>query len=412
MAAAFSRDFSPTAAPRRGAAPPPTACPRRRSPHSLTTAPRRHPAPTPNGIPAPAAQSRTAPKPWCREAGEWRLVYCGAMNAPARLERGRIETLLGGCAGKRVLVLGDMVADEYIIGRPSRLSREAPIPVLEWVDRYIVPGGATNLARNCRALGAAVAVCGVIGADEPGRALAACLIKEGIATGGLTVEEGRPTATATRVIGGGSQIVSQQIARIDRVVRAAIGAAARARIVAYLERAIPLHDALVVSDYEHGVIGQAIIAAALPLARAHGLIITVDAHGDLGRFVGITIATPNQDEAAASLGRVLTTDEEVRHAGHDLASQMAARAVLITRGSEGMTLVEGAGPWLHLPTAAPTEVRDATGAGDTVSAVVTLALCAGATLSEAAQLANLAAGIVVRRLGAATVTLEALLAAV
>jgi rfaE bifunctional protein kinase chain/domain len=276
--------------------------------------------------------------------------------------------------------------------------------VLELTDRYVVPGGATNLARNCRALGAEVAVCGVIGDDEPGRALAARLVEERIAVEGLTLEEGRPTATLTRVIGGGPQIVSQQIARIDRVVRAEIGAAARERIVAYLERAIPGCDALVVSDYEHGVIGRAIIAAALPLARAHGLVITVDAHGDLDRFVGITIATPNQDEAAASLGRRLSTDDEVCRAGQDLARRMDAHGALITRGSEGMTLAERDGPCHRLPAASLSEVRDTAGAGDTVSAVVTLALSAGSSLLEAAWLANLAAGIVVRRLGAATVT--------
>src|SRR3954452_22502056 len=153
------------------------------------------------------------------------------MSNTARPTADHLSTILHGCAGKRVLVLGDMLVDEYIIGRPTRLSREAPIPVLEWTDRYFVPGGATNLARNCRALGAEVAVCGVIGDDEPARALAARLVAEGIVVEGLTIEEGRPTATATRVIGGGPQIVSQQIARIDRVVRAEIGAAARERII-------------------------------------------------------------------------------------------------------------------------------------------------------------------------------------
>jgi rfaE bifunctional protein kinase chain/domain len=236
--------------------------------------------------------------------------------------------------------------------------------------------------------------------------------EEGIDTAGLIGEAGRPTATATRVIGGGPQIVSQQIARIDRIVREPIAAGTQARLIAFLERAIPRHDALVVSDYEHGLIAPALIAAALPLARHHGHTITVDAHGDLGRFVGITIATPNQDEAAASLGRALHTDDDVCRAGHDLARQMAARAVLITRGSEGMTLAESDGSCRHLPAAALSKVRDATGAGDTVSAVVTLALAGGASLADAARLSNLAAGIVVRRLGAAVVTPGELAAAI
>lgn len=333
------------------------------------------------------------------------------MDDPLTSTTADLRAALARFAGRRILVLGDMLADEYIIGRPSRLSREAPIPVLEWVDRYIVPGGATNLACNCRALGATVAVCGVVGDDEPGHALAARLREEGIATGGLIVEAGRPTATATRVIGGGQQIVSQQIARIDRIVREPITDETQARMIAFLGAQIAASDALVVSDYEHGVIAPALIAAALPLARRHGLTITVDAHGDLARFVGITIATPNQDEAAASLGRALRSDDDVCRAGHDLAHQMAARAVLITRGSEGMTLAERGAGCRHFP-AALSEVRDATGAGDTVSAVVTLALASGASLPVAAQLSNLAAGIVVRRLGAAVVTPEALAAAI
>lgn len=323
-----------------------------------------------------------------------------------------LQAILGRMAGRRVLVLGDMLADEYIIGRPSRLSREAPIPVLEWVDRYIVPGGATNLARNCRALGAVVAVCGVIGDDEPGRALAARLAEEGIATDGLMIEVGRPTATATRVIGGGTQIVSQQIARIDRVVRAPIAPATQERLGAYLAGVMAGFDALVVSDYEHGVIAPAIIAVALPLARRHGLTITVDAHGDLDRFVGITVATPNQDEAAASLGRVLDGDALVCAAGQELARRMDARGVLITRGSEGLTLAVRDGGCHHLPAVARAEVRDATGAGDTVSATVTLALAAGGDLLAAARLGNLAAGVVVRYLGAATITPDALSAAI
>lgn len=316
----------------------------------------------------------------------------------------RLHELLKGFSSRRVLVLGDMVADEYIVGRPVRLSREAPLPVLEWVDRYIVPGGATNLARNVRSLGGDVAVAGVIGRDEPGQSLRQRLRDEGIGVEGLVDEEGRPTSTKTRVIGGSPQVVSQQIARIDRVVQTEIGDAAKAHIIAYLRRELPRVDALIVSDYENGVINADIIAAALPLAVEHNRVITVDAHGDLLRFKGITIATPNQDEAATTLHTSLLRDDDVCRAGHELALGMQAQGVLITRGSEGMTLVDAAGACHHLPAASLREVRDATGAGDTVSAAVTLALAAGASLIEAAHLGNLAAGIVVRSLGAATAT--------
>jgi len=322
------------------------------------------------------------------------------------MARERSRQLLADFTGRRVLVLGDMVADEYIVGRPVRLSREAPLPVLEWVDRYIVPGGATNLARNVRTLGGDVAVAGVIGHDEPGHTLRSRLIEEGIGVEGLVEEEGRPTSTKTRVVGGSSQVVSQQIARIDRVVQHEIGEGAKAHIIAYLRRELPHVDALIFSDYENGVINRDIIAAALPLAQEAGLVITVDAHGDLWRFKGVTIATPNQDEAAATLGTPLYSDDDVCQGGNRLVGVMEARGVLITRGSEGMTLVEAEGTCHHLPASSLSEVRDATGAGDTVSATVTLALAAGATLLEAAHLGNAAAGIVVRRLGAATTTQE------
>ncbi len=328
-------------------------------------------------------------------------------NNPAQ---DRLRALVALFAGRCVLVLGDMVADEYIIGRPARLSREAPIPVLEWTGRYIVPGGATNLARNVRALGGEVAVAGVIGRDEPGATLRARLVEDGIGIAGLVEEGGRPTSTKTRVVGGSAQVVSQQIARIDRVVSTEIDDEAKRHIIAYLGRELPHVDALIVSDYENGVINGDIIAAALPLAHEHGLTVTVDAHGDLHRFRGITVATPNQDEAAATLGRPLRGDDDVCRGGAELVRAMRARGVLITRGSEGMTLVEADGACRHLAASALSEVRDATGAGDTVSATVTLALTAGATLLEAAHLGNLAAGIVVRRLGAATTTREQLAA--
>jgi len=319
-----------------------------------------------------------------------------------------LQAVLAHLGGRRVLVLGDMVADEYIIGRPTRLSREAPIPVLEYVDRYIVPGGATNLARNVRALGGVVAVAGVIGHDAAGAALRARLMAEGIAVDGLAEDAERPTSTKTRVIGGSSQVVSQQIVRIDRVVHTTINATDTAHIIAYLRQEIPRVDALVISDYENGVITPAIIDVAVPLAVQHGIIITVDAHGGLFRFKGVTVATPNQDEVAGMLGILLQSEEDVCRGGQDLVRGMQARGAIITRGSEGMTVVEADGACHHLAASTLHEVRDATGAGDTVSATVTLALAAGASLLEAAHLGNLAASLVVQRLGAATTSVEEL----
>ncbi len=340
-------------------------------------------------------------------SGDQERLYPGG---PTSVER--LRGTLTGFGARHVLALGDMVADEYILGRPVRLSREAPLPVLEWVDRYVIPGGAANVARNARALGASVAVAGVIGDDEPGRELRRRLIADGIDVAGLVEEADRPTSTKTRVIGGSSQVVSQQMARIDRVIRADVVPRTRDGIAEYLERALPGLDGLIISDYENGVISEAIVATAIPLARRHGLIIAVDAHGDLGRFRGITVATPNQEEAASTLGRDLRGDDDVARAGRDLLTLMDARGVVITRGSDGMTVVEADGACQHLPAASPAEVRDVTGAGDTVAATVLLALTSGASLLDAAYLGNLAAGLVIRRLGAATVTADELKSAI
>ena len=237
------------------------------------------------------------------------------MNDPDRPAPMRLHQLLQGFAGRHVLVLGDMVADEYIVGRPVGLSREAPLPVLEWVDRYIVPGGATNVARNVRSLGGEVAVAGVIGHDEPGQALRRRLVDEGIGVAGLVEEEGRPTSTKTRVIGGSQQVVSQQIARIDRVVRAEIGEGAKAHIIAYLQRELSRVDALIVSDYENGVINGDIIAAAVTLALAAGASLLEATHlsnlaaGIVVRRVGAATTTPA--ELATEIRRA-SADE--RHA--------------------------------------------------------------------------------------------------
>src|SRR5262249_25835873 len=160
---------------------------------------------------------------------------------------------------------------------------------------------------------------------------------------------GRPTSTKTRVIGGGPQVVSQQIARIDRVDRSPLTIAIQTRLIDYVRAAVPRCDALILSDYENGVMGADIVAAALTRAREHGLVVVVDAHGALGRFRGVTVATPNQEEAALTLSRELRTDEDVARAGRDLIKLMESQGVLITRGSEGMSVIEAGGACHHLP---------------------------------------------------------------
>jgi D-glycero-beta-D-manno-heptose-7-phosphate kinase len=311
--------------------------------------------------------------------------------------------LLGRMAGLRVLVLGDMVADEYITGRPERISREAPVLILTYSDSFIRPGGATNAACNFSRLGAETRVVGVIGDDEMGRHLQAALSDLGIAADGLIVDPGRPTSTKTRILAKGAQEVQQQIVRIDRVDEREVAGSLRDRMIDAAISALREVDALLISDYENGVIGSEIIEACLPKARKLGTTVTVDSHGDLLRFRGVTAATPNQPEAESSLGRTLRTEEEVIVGGTDLLEAMQAQGILITRGSEGIALFERSQAPYLLPVslAHEMEVVDPTGAGDTVSAVFSLAVTAGAKMRDAAYIANVAGGEVVRRVGAA-----------
>jgi rfaE bifunctional protein kinase chain/domain len=326
-----------------------------------------------------------------------------------------LARLVGQFAAKRVLVIGDMVADEYILGAPARISREAPVLVLAQRDAFTVPGGATNPGVNARTLGAEVYLSGVIGDDASGRRLLDKLHGHGVHTEGLVCATGRPTSTKTRVLAGDRQLRQQQIVRIDLVSDGELGDEVTGRMRAHIGEILPQVDAIILSDYENGVISPAIIGTVLPLAQELEKIVVVDSHGDLTRFKGVTALTPNQPEAEATLGECVTDMESLQRAGERLLTMTKSKGVLITRGSEGMSLFERGRAPVHLPVSdltKVTEVFDPTGAGDTVAATFTLALTAGAEMADAAALANIAAGLVVRRLGCATNTPEELLAAV
>jgi rfaE bifunctional protein kinase chain/domain len=326
--------------------------------------------------------------------------------------RSRLLETIARFRGQRVLVVGDMVADEYLIGSPSRISREAPVLVLTHREQFTVPGGATNPAVNARTLGADVFLAGCVGEDDSGVRLRGRLGEFGISMEGLVSEAGRPTSSKMRILAGGTQVVQQQIVRLDRIDSSELGDECIRRIVAYLGEIIPTVDALILSDYENGVINPAIIEASVPVATALGKIVVVDSHGDLARFRGVTALTPNQPEAEAALGVRITDTPSLEAAGACLLQETRARGVLITRGSEGMSLFERDRPPVHIPASNLTEVADPTGAGDTVAATFTLALVAGAAMEEAATLSNIAAGLVVRRFGCAANSPEELAAAV
>jgi rfaE bifunctional protein kinase chain/domain len=325
------------------------------------------------------------------------------MNAAARL-----LAVIDGWQGRRVLVVGDLVADENVVGRPLAVAREAPVLVLEHLRREVLPGGATNPAANARALGAEVEMCGVTGDDETGRALTHDLAGRGIGIEGVVIDPQRPTTTKTRIwAGGAQQQIQQLVLRLDRVERSAVASGVTKRLAAFVAGEAPRVDALILSDYENGVIHPTLIAACLEPARRLGRTVTVDAHGDLQRFQGATLFTPNQPEAEAALGRALDSPAALERGGAELLERLAARAVLVTRGQEGMSLFQTGEAPRHVPIY-DTNAVDPTGAGDTVAAAFTLAVVAGASLGDAMTLANLAASIVVTRVGTAVVTADEL----
>ncbi|TMC20568.1 MAG: carbohydrate kinase [Chloroflexi bacterium] len=324
----------------------------------------------------------------------------------------RLRTLVHAFKGKRVLVIGDMVADEYLIGRPTRISREAPVLILELDEERTIPGGASNVAVNARALRAEVFLAGVVGDDLPGARLRGAIDELHMHQEGLVIDRERPTSTKTRILAGSPQIVQQHIVRVDRVDTSEISEPCKGQMIDYIKHMLPQIDAIVLSDYENGVISPHIIQACVPAARELGKVIVVDSHGSLFRFQGVTALTPNQPEAELTLGMTITNQTELNEAGERLLQGSKARGVLITRGSEGMSLFEVGQSPLHLPLHRlpyTSEIVDTNGAGDTVAATFTLALTAGATMAEAAYLANAAAALVVRRLGCASNTPEELM---
>jgi len=331
------------------------------------------------------------------------------------LTTARLHALIDGFSGKRLLVIGDMVADEYLIGNPTRIAREAPILILELSEERIVPGGATNVAVNARTLSSDVFLAGVVGEDVPGQSLRRAISELGMHQEGLVTDPARPTSTKTRILAGSSQIVQQHIVRIDRVDTSEVGEPSKGRILDYIRQVLPSIDAVIMSDYENGMISPDIINVCIPMARALHKIVVVDSHGSLARFQGVTALTPNQPEAELSLGMTIRSAADLDEAGRRLLEGSHAQGVLITRGAEGMSLFEAGKAPLHLPVHRldhASEIVDTNGAGDTVAATFTLALTTGASMAEAAYIANAAAALVVRRLGCASNTPEELMSAI
>jgi D-beta-D-heptose 7-phosphate kinase/D-beta-D-heptose 1-phosphate adenosyltransferase len=311
--------------------------------------------------------------------------------------------VLERAAGRRVLVVGDVMLDEYLHGSASRVSQEAPVLVVEYGGRSHGPGGAANAAANAASLGASATLAGVVGEDEAAGHLRAALAGLGVHAS-LLADGARPTTTKTRVMARGQQVV-----RIDRESRVPLGEALGHELARLACEALSASSVCLLSDYGKGAVTHAVASAVIGRAAALGVPSVVDPKGaDPAKYRGASLVKPNLDEARALLGRALDTDESLHEGGRLLLERAEAHAVLITRGAAGMDLFTRGSPPLHVPALAR-EVADVTGAGDTVAAVIAVALAAGAGLGDAARLAARAAAAAVGRLGAAPARPEDLL---
>ena len=305
----------------------------------------------------------------------------------------------------RVLVVGDIMADHFIWGNVSRISPEAPVPVVEVRKDSFMLGGCANVLNNIFAMGGRVHLAGVIGTDETGRRLLSEFRSRGVDTGGIVVEAGRPTTLKTRIVAHGQQVV-----RFDREDRKPIQAKSIRKILSYIESLRDNLGALVVSDYSKGVVTRPLLEGIRKVIAGRPIFTCVDPkQRDFSVYQGFDIVTPNHYEAGRAAGEEVQNGQDHVRVGMKLLQQYDFKALLMTRGEEGMSLFERNGRIRH--TAFPAEARevfDVTGAGDTVIGVLALSMAAGASFREAAYLANHAAGIAVGKAGTATVTREEL----
>jgi D-glycero-beta-D-manno-heptose-7-phosphate kinase len=330
----------------------------------------------------------------------------------AEAARERLLALTDSFAGRRLVVAGDYVLDRFVYGHPKRVSREAPVLILRFWKEENLPGGAGNTAANVRSLGGIPLPVGALGNDEAGETLRRLLGERGIETGGLVEAPGYPTPTKTRILGGAAHSIKQQIVRYDREGRLP----ANAGLAAALERNLTGHAraaaGAILSDYGYGAVSPGVVAP-LRAALSPGAPILLDSRHALLSYSGVDAVTPNEEELEESAGFPIgESDQAFDRAGRRMAEAIGCRTVLVTRGSRGMALFDGSGEPQQIPVHGTDQVADVTGAGDTVLATFSLALASGASAREAALLANFAGGVVVTKMGTASVSAEELRAAI
>jgi rfaE bifunctional protein kinase chain/domain len=316
----------------------------------------------------------------------------------------RLRSAVEGFGDRTIVVVGDLIVDEYLSGRPARISREAPVLILRFAERDVRLGGAANAAHNAHALGARAIPIGVVGRDGAGEELLRLFQGAGVRTDGIVAEPGRDTPVKTRIMAGGYRATRQQIVRLDREPAGEISPVTERALLERLSALAGGAHAFIVSDYGYGTVTPRVFECVRDLAQRGGSVVTVDSRYDLLRFTGVSAATPNEAELQQLSGSPVDDERSVEKAGRQLLERLDAGMLLVTRGSQGLALLERDGATSFIAIHGTDEIADVTGAGDTVISAFTVALASGIAPVDAAHLANAAGGLVVMKRGTATVS--------
>ena len=316
----------------------------------------------------------------------------------------RLLNIVRRFSERKLLIVGDSIADKFLYGSISRVSREAPVFILRHESTETVPGGAANCALNLAALGASVSLVSVAGNDEAGHALRDKLSAAGVNVDGLMLSDKVQTVTKVRILAGHAHANKQQVIRVDYEDAPLNDPALRRELNTFLQTSLARADAVILSDYNYGVVDQQAIELVREAQRSKNIPTLVDSRFRLSDFSGFTAATPNEDEVEHLIGAPVASTEQLEESATRLKQQLKYNALLVTRGSRGMMLLADNDAPLHIPAAGASQPVDGTGAGDTVIATFALALASDSTFAEAARLANYAGGLVVMKRGTASVT--------
>jgi rfaE bifunctional protein kinase chain/domain len=317
----------------------------------------------------------------------------------------RLIEIVRSFADRRIVVIGDAIADQFLYGDISRVSREAPVFILKHQQTQTVPGGAANCAMNLASLGARVSLIAVVGDDVAGRELRAKLDATGVDVNGISVSDKIQTTTKVRILAGQTHSNKQQVIRIDYEDSDLEDGLLRNGILNALQSALPATDAVIISDYNYGVVDDRTVSF---IRESCSKPVLVDSRFALSQFTGFTAATPNEDEVEHLIGRSIESANDLEVAAKSLKDKLGHRALLVTRGPQGMMLLEGDEAPLYIPAVGSQQAVDVTGAGDTVIATFALGVASGASFGDSARLANHAGGLVVMKRGTATVSVAEL----